>query len=306
MLSWLMARRFAIIFLFCIDSFAINTFWGGKLIPVKEVRKILTTAIVSDNRSWCTPAVQIGPKTFLTAAHCIPLLKDAMTIHIQGPQIDLDSHFKTISTSMLTDENSFSSEKCKHVFEGLSDGETMTELEMLACWGNDGQPDLAIIITEKIVNGPMLSLSKTAPFASERLNLLGYSPPCGGDLGYCRSTRFKFFGFINSQIVFSGVGEGYGGNSSAACGGESGGFYFRNRSNQGAELVAIHSEATGNENIHSQINGKNIFVPAHMAGGTNLTELRVQQWIEQVIASEEIKICGFNLQCSDLQLFNLL
>lgn len=275
---------------------------GGQAIPVASVRSAINTAQVSNAVEWCTPAVQVGPRTFITAAHCAVLLAGQETLRVQGPNLKVEPKFKVISTPGISDESSFSAPNCKAIFSSLRDGDTLTREQMLECWANNGQADLALIVVDQDVPGAMLSVALAPIVVDEALSHLGYSPSCGGDAGYYRTTAFKVFGFNHMQVALDGRGMGISGGNSWSCGGDSGGIYYRPSTKTGVEIAAVLTASTHpkHENMPLLINGKNVILPPHLSGGTNLTDPDVRDWLEQNANANQLKICGINAQCSEV------
>ncbi|MGZ3806368.1 MAG: hypothetical protein ACXVB4_19310 [Pseudobdellovibrionaceae bacterium] len=297
-MKWL--HIFALLVLSTISSisFANASYLGGKPLSVLDVRKIVTTAYVTDDKEWCTPAVQIGPRTFITAAHCIPLIQNESKLRIIGEGINALSGFLFESLGpILSDENTFSATDCKALFEQLHDGDSLTREQMKICWANNGQADVALLITDQSFGGKMISVASAPIQIGETFNLLGYGPSCGGDLGFYRSTPFKVFGFINSQVVFDGTGTGISDKDSTACSGDSGGIYFRGLPETPVEITAVHSGGTKEQSLRISIYGKTVFLPAHFAGGTDITTPIVRQWLARIAQTYGLEICGVNTQC---------
>lgn len=274
-----------------------QSFRGGMAVPVTDIRKTITTAEISTTTEWCTPAVQIGPRVFITAAHCAKLLEGQKVLKIIGPGIQTESGFRVISTPSLSDEVSFSAPNCRSIFDGLKDGDTLTKQQMLDCWANDGQTDLAVLVIDADISGPMLSISSSSIASGEQLSLLGEAPACGGDFGFYRTTSFRVFGFNHSQVVLDGAEQGYPAGDSSACGGDSGGIYYREYLHSGVEVVAIHSAGTREQEAAVTINGKKVILPLHLSGGTDLTDPVARNWLKHNAESNRLSICGINISC---------
>ena len=273
---------------------------AGQRIPVSLVQNTFNTALIETETEWCTPAMQIGPRTFIAAAHCTPLLEKRTLLEIRGPLGKQTAAFKVVSQPVIADDDSFSGERCQQIFANIANGNTLSEEQLVSCWFQDGASDIALLITDHDISGPMASLATKPIIEGERLNLLGWSPICDGDLGFYRSLPFKQLNFTGSQVVFSGQDIGISGISSSACMGDSGGIYFRETSEGSIEIAAIHTGGTRDVDFTVELNGKMVVVPGHYAGGTDLSSPIPTAWLRTAAKSENLKICGLNLDCDGI------
>ncbi len=272
---------------------------GGEQVPLANIFEITSVAAAADDsKGWCTPAMQVGPRVFITAAHCLAVFNRDQFLKIEGRGINKRTKFSYLSLGEgLKDELVFSSPECKHLISNIPDESELTLEQMKRCWANDGQADLALLISEESVPGRYLSISQKANSVGEKLMLLGYTPDCGGNPRFYRATWFAIYGFNNLQVIFDGSGMGITDHDSSACNGDSGGAYLRISSNGSVELNAIHSGGTKEENTEVSIHGKKLRVPRYFAGGTDLTSVPVQKWLLSIANQKGIEICGINISC---------
>lgn len=270
---------------------------SGELIPVKAIKEKITTAYLETNQSWCTPAVMIGPRTFITAAHCTSLIPANRLVKIVGPGFQKMVHVQVLSTPIHSDDDFFSGPQCEATIKGIVNNSVLTPDQLLSCWFVGGEPDLALLIAEENLPGPMLSLEQAPLLPYETVDLLGYSPKCGGDLGHYHRIQMRTFGFHKAQVVFDGHEMGENSSNVSPCGGDSGGIYFRKKTG-GASIAAIHSASINYKGPYN-LYGKRFFLPEHFSGGANLTEASVVKWIDTQIKKHDLKICGFNISCVD-------
>lgn len=278
-----------------------SAFKGGKQVPLKDISEIASIAMaIDDSQGWCTPAMQVGPRVFITAAHCLPIFKQKTSVQIVGNNINKQLPFSFFSLGEgLTDETTFNAPECRELISGLPDGSELTLEQMRLCWANGGQADLALLVVDEKVGGQYLSVSRQINSVGDDLVLLGYTPDCGGDPRFYRAASFITYGFNNFQIVLSGAGKGITDHDSSACGGDSGGGYLR-LSKGSVELVAIHSGGTKEGSLELSIHGKKVFVPKYFSAGTDLTNIEVHKWLGLVAEKNKLEICGVNLSCQKL------
>lgn len=288
------------------STLAIAADEAGTLIPVEQINQRIVSAIMSDGVMWCSPATLIGPRTFITAAHCVPYIQDEMKLRVRGPQVDEILSIEKISMPSvdlgdLTDEKFFSSAECKKLFEQIENGTTLSPEQLKICWANGGKPDIALITVDKDFSGPMASLRSLPVSRGEKINLLRLSPKCDGNrLKFYDFSELGVFGFNNSQMILDGLNDD--GTHAKNCHG-SGGIYFeKDNERESLEIVAIHS--VGLSKIPPiKVNGKTVSLPPYYFGGAYVMDAVVQRWLKETAAKHNLKICGLNMNCPRLNLF---
>ncbi len=284
-----------ILIIVSLRSYSENSQGPGQLVPVSEINQRLITAMLKSTKEWCTPAVLIGPRTFITAAHCTFLVPSNGMLKVVGPSISQFIHVQVISTPAVTDDDFFLGTGCEKTINGISQGTTLSPQQLLTCWFAGGKPDIALLVADSDISGPMLSLSSNPVQVGEPLKLLGESPKCGGDDGFYHIARMDLFGFSNSQMVLD-----TNNTKEHACGGDSGGIYFRKLQNNSVSVVGLHSADIRFIGPFKAYN-KSFYLPPNFSGGTNITDPKVMRWLVQNIESYDLKICGINVDCPELK-----
>lgn len=264
-------------------------------VPVNTVKKYFVYAQVTDQKSWCSPAVLVGPKTFITAAHCAPLVSTAMSMPVMGAKNSSVAQISKIHfmDQIYGDEEFFLGQDCLQIFTQVSDGQILSAEQLLGCWFNDGKSDLALISVKEAISGPMLTIAHTPVEAEESSYVLRQEDCVAEDVARFKLAAVHVQGIKNDQIVFKGRDET--GHPVKFCGG-SGGVYLRKKNSSALEIFAIHS-ASIPENITVKIHEKLVTLPPFFHGGTYLTAPAVSKWMEEMAKKEELDLCGINLDC---------
>ena len=98
----------------------VKTSWASDtseaLIEVNLVNHHFTTAILASETRWCSPATLVGPRVFVTAAHCVHLIPDTRILSVVGPSFREDRRVKAVHImdgDTATDEEFFNGKDCK-------------------------------------------------------------------------------------------------------------------------------------------------------------------------------------------------
>ena len=271
------------------------------LIEVHLIYDQFTTAILSSETAWCSPATLVGPRVFVTAAHCVHLIPDNQMLSVVGPSFRENRHVRAIhmmGDEIATDERFFDGESCKRLFEGIQNNAILTLPQLLTCWNNDGSPDLALIEMEDSIPGKMFTLSSSDSSIGENFRFFRNTDRCANDKGapsFSLSTM-PLFGFKNSQMIFDA--RGLTGTNGCKFGG-SGGTYFSLLKNETIQISAIHSGST-KDGVTMDIHGKRVTVPGNVYGGTRVGSTTVQSWLKSTASKEEFSICGVNRKCPEI------
>tara|TARA_Y100001958_G_C21213025_1_gene538599 strand:+ start:869 stop:1825 length:957 start_codon:yes stop_codon:yes gene_type:complete len=264
-------------------------------IPAQKINDKFISAYLTNGNQWCSPATLIGPNVFLTSAHCLPLIGHSKKIQIVGLNNNQKVAIRNTYShdSIISEDEFFSGEECKNTFESINDKSQLKPSELLKCWYSGGKSDVAIIVTEADFTAPMFSISSRKIDSGEQISFLRYADGCGGEVGNYSLAQLDVFGFQKNQMVLNGNHQN--GSTVKNCGG-SGGPYFSKKLDGSVEVIGLHSAGT-RANLELTIYGKRVFLPANFLGGTHLRSQEVWQWLNQIAAEKNLKICGVNFPC---------
>lgn len=241
---------------------------GGDRISVAAINKMFSTI-----RTDGSLGVQIGPRAFLTCGHCT-----------RSPHK---------ITSPIPEKN------CALELSRFNENDTLDSKAVLHC-SDAGELDLALIVQPKPTLGKMVTLNFEPLARGDELIVIGggrtnTSEPwtCGGYDGY-RYTTKSIFDFIDGIIVFEGF-DSNGRPSPYTCAGDSGAQYFKLLEDGRIELSGVHSwgfEKGGKFSLN-----KVGYVFPSLFGGTSIAHRETLDWLNRIINSENLEICGINLVC---------
>lgn len=273
----------------------------GGFIRTKSIQDHVSVARIENSEEMCSPAVLIGPRVFLTAAHCTPLIASNGLVKVYGPGFNKIIRVKAVTMSLITDDDFFSGDDCRTLIQSLPDGVTLTDQYLAKCWFKGGAADIALLVADQDIQSPMLSLGGIAPQNMEVISRLAEISKCGGDQGFFNRSQFKVFELNNSQVVLENFNVGSAQSNLSKCGGGSGGIYYRTLQDGSINIVGIHSASIQNAGPYT-IYGKKIFLSTNLFGGTNLFATEPMDWLIHQIAKFGLQICGINLTCHPVKL----
>ena len=301
-----MPKRTILIYILCTlvssDSFALSGLENiGELVPTSFLTTRMTFARIETKEEMCSPAVLIGPRTFLTAAHCTPLIPSDGVVKVIGPSIVTSVKVEIISMPVIRDDDFFAGKRCRRVIDGVVSGDTLSPLQLGGCWFNGGAGDIALLVTDQDIQASFVALDLNPTREGELLNRIGENATCGGDQGFFHRVHLKVSSFTGSQMVLENKGAGPIQDGLSACGGDSGAIYYREDADKGIRVVGVHSASISSAGPY-KILGKNIYLPTGYFGGTNLAEAKSTSWLKREAASRKLQICGLNLACAPVSL----
>lgn len=258
--------------------------FGGIALGTKISKKKLTEKF-SFAETYATPALQIGPRVFLTCGHCI-------------------------TEGSTEDANRYTTEqiimgRCEEEIERFKDGETLDTLAFKSCLVPEH--DLGLIVYKNPVpnHGKVATVSFTDLTKNDSILFLGSGRVSVGS-DYCKAkdsrSPYRFAQIsvndvLNGTIFFSGIGLN-GQKVPHSCPGDSGGHYFKENLQGNIEVVGVHG--WGSPGGPSNRFGRSVVVPP-LFGGTSLGDPKVKEWILKVIEAENAEVCGVNIDCPSIK-----
>jgi hypothetical protein len=262
---------------------------GGKTADDAMLKKVFGLNFGRYQSYMDTPEIPIGPRIAITCGHCI---SGQIAASAQASGVQIIFHPNKDKSAVLTDNS----------YDSVSSG-----IYGLPFFENANYSyDIALVILSDgdKYPGPYVSVAKNKVVLNEVLTLLGQgkntSTPdhlCDGrDVNHKFSyAPFQVIDFYNQKVGFISTAK-----PAATCWGDSGGYYFRTRTDHSLELVGINS--WGTEDGYTETPQVDVIknFQGFLSGANDLTSTEIRDWLLKVAAEKKLDICGVTKECPSI------